>query len=111
MNNEQLIGGIYGNLQKASDCVGHVILIKKLKFYAIICEFGALIKSYLEGRYQRVNLDTYVHKEFFIQMDRNNICSTPRINSWPTFSLLYINDIIKVSIKEPKSVYILMIEV
>jgi hypothetical protein len=32
--------------------------MKKLEFYEITGKFGALIKSYLEGRYQRVNLDT-----------------------------------------------------
>jgi hypothetical protein len=57
-NNKQFVGGILSDLRKAFDCVSHDILIKKLEFYGINGKFGALIKSYLKGRYKRVNLDT-----------------------------------------------------
>jgi hypothetical protein len=56
MNNKQLVGGIFCDLHKAFNCVNHDILIKKLEFYGITGKFGALLKSYLKGRYQRVNL-------------------------------------------------------
>jgi hypothetical protein len=55
MNNKQVVGGIFCDLRKAFDCVSHDILIKKLEFYGINTKFGVLIKSYLKGRYQRVN--------------------------------------------------------
>ena len=57
MNNKHLVGGIFCDLQKAFDCVSHDILIKKLEFYGITGKFGALIKSYFKGRYQRIILD------------------------------------------------------
>jgi hypothetical protein len=57
MNNKQLVGGIFCNLQKAFDCVSHDILIKKLEFYGISSKFCALIKFYFKGRYQSVNID------------------------------------------------------
>jgi hypothetical protein len=56
MNNKQFVEGIFCDLRKAFDCVSHDILIKKLEFYGVSGKFGALIKSYLKGRYQRVNL-------------------------------------------------------
>jgi hypothetical protein len=44
MNNKQLAGGIFCDLQKAFDCVSQDILIQKLEFYGITGKFGALIK-------------------------------------------------------------------
>jgi hypothetical protein len=56
MNNKQLVGGIFCDLHKAFNCVSHDILVKKLEFSGFTGTFGALLKSYLKGRYQRVNL-------------------------------------------------------
>jgi hypothetical protein len=33
MNNNQIVGGIFCDLQKAFDCVNHKILLDKLQFY------------------------------------------------------------------------------
>jgi hypothetical protein len=49
-------GGIFCDLQKAFDCVNNNILLTKLEFYGIKRTSLKLIKSYLEGRYQRVIL-------------------------------------------------------
>jgi hypothetical protein len=51
MNNKEL----HCDLHKTFNCVSHDILIKKLDFYGITGKFGALLKSYLKGRYQRVS--------------------------------------------------------
>jgi hypothetical protein len=53
LNNRMIDGGIFCDLQKAFDCVNHNILLTKSEFYAITGIFLRLIKSYLEGRYQR----------------------------------------------------------
>jgi len=59
MNNNQLIGGIFYDLQKAFDCINHKILLEKLEFYGVEGKFKPLIESYLTGRYKRVALDKY----------------------------------------------------
>jgi hypothetical protein len=46
-----------GDLDKAFDCVNHDLLMKKLKFYGIVGNASALVKSYLSDRYQRVLMD------------------------------------------------------
>ena len=51
MNNNQMVGGIFCDLQKAFDCVNHKILLQKLEFYGVAGKFKALIESYLTGRY------------------------------------------------------------
>jgi len=57
MNNNQLVGGIFCDLQKAFDCVNHNILLEKLELYGVEGKLKTLIESYLTGRYQGVALD------------------------------------------------------
>jgi len=51
MNNNQMVGGIFCDLQKTFDCVNHKILLQKLEFYGVKGKFKTLIESYLTGRY------------------------------------------------------------
>jgi len=50
------VGGIFCDLHKAFDCINHAILLEKMKFYGVSGKFYNLIKSYLDGRYQKVVL-------------------------------------------------------
>ena len=56
LNNKQMVGGIFCDLHKASDCINHAVLLQKMKFYGVSGKFYNLLKSYLDGRYQKVIL-------------------------------------------------------
>jgi sarcosine oxidase/L-pipecolate oxidase len=53
-NNKILVSGIFCDLKKAFDCVSYDILLSKVEFYGTVGEANALVKVYLEDRYQRV---------------------------------------------------------
>jgi hypothetical protein len=98
MNNKQIVGGTFCDLQKAFDRVDHTILLEKLKFYGVKGIFETLIKSYLTGRNQRVVLGP--------ASTSNNSSKWEIINSGvpqgsvPLFFLLYINDLPKIINKD-----------
>ena len=50
------MGGIFCDLHKAFDCINHAILLQKMKFYGVSGKLYNLIKSYVDGRYQKVVL-------------------------------------------------------
>ena len=50
LNNNLLIGGIFGDLEKAFACVTHKILLTKLEFYGITGTHYKLFESYLMDR-------------------------------------------------------------
>jgi len=56
MNSKQMVGGMFCDLHKAFDCINHAVLLEKLKFYGVTGKFYNLLKSYLDGRYQKVIL-------------------------------------------------------
>ena len=49
-----MVGGIFCDLNKAFDSINHTMLLEKMKFYGVSGKFYNLIKSYLDGRYQKV---------------------------------------------------------
>jgi hypothetical protein len=57
MNEREVVRGIFCDLQKAFNCVNRNTLLTKLEFYGVAGTILKLIKSYLEGGYQKVILD------------------------------------------------------
>jgi len=51
-----MVGGIFCDLHKAFDCVNYDVLLQKLKFCGVSGKFYNLVKSFLNGRYQKVIL-------------------------------------------------------
>jgi hypothetical protein len=87
-----MVGGIFCDLQKAFDCVNHSLLLIKLEFYGKTGTAYKLIKSYLEGRYQRVVLNNRSYDSY------SNWCEIKHglpHGSLPLLLLIYINDLPK----------------
>jgi hypothetical protein len=54
LEQREIVGGLFLDLQKAFDCVNHNILLTKLKFYGVSGKANKLFESYIKDRSQRV---------------------------------------------------------
>jgi hypothetical protein len=106
LNNKTMAGSIFCALKKAFDSVNHDILVSKLPYYGISGKSKLLLESYLQNRYQRVQIS-------------NSYCNSNTVSKWtkikcgvpkgsilgPLLFLVYINDVPKAV--EHKSLLIL----
>jgi hypothetical protein len=58
LNNKMRIGSVFCDLQKAFDTVNHEILLNKLQYYGIEGKAKTLLESYLQNRYQTVEISS-----------------------------------------------------
>jgi len=93
--NKLTVGGVFCDLEKASDSINYVILLSKCEFYGFRGKTNALLRSYLSDRYQRV-------------LTNNSTSNTTTFSEWgkikhnvsqgsilgPLFFLIYVNDLL-----------------
>ena len=98
-NNKCYSSCIFIDYSKAFDTIDHDILLKKLKIYGLDNTALLFLKSYLENRYQRINIDTMSSNYSKLK------CGVPQGSIiGPLLFIIYTNDIF-LEIKEPEGIY------
>ena len=61
LNNKTLAGSIFCDLEKAFNSVNRDVLLSKLPYYGVRGKAELLLESYLQNRYQVVQINSYLN--------------------------------------------------
>jgi len=71
LNNKTMAGSIFCDLEKTLDPVNHDILLSKLPYYEKRGKAKLLVKSYLQNRYERVQIINSYLNSNSLRMEQN----------------------------------------
>jgi len=96
LNNKKMAGSIFCDLEKAFDSVNHDILLSKLLYYGINGKAKLLLESYLQNRYQRVQItNSHFNANTVLEWTKIKYSVLQGSILGPLLFLVYINNLPK----------------
>ena len=88
LDNDEIVCGVFIDVQKAFDTISYEILLEKLNHYGIRSKENNLFRSFLTNRKQYVSINGFFSQTKFVR------CGVPQGSTLgPLLFLIYINDL------------------